>query len=93
MPRFLIQIPHGDEHEACVRALEALETRGSHFVTHAEFGCRDGYHSALLVSEFESRAEAQQIVPPEYRQEARIVELGTYTHDQIAALVRKLEKS
>lgn len=91
MHRFLITIPHEDEHDACVRALEALETLGSHFVTQAEFGCRDGYHSALLVSEFESRAEARQIVPPQYRREARIVELEKYSHDDIAAWVKELE--
>jgi hypothetical protein len=91
MPRFLIEIPHEDEHAACVRALQALDTHGSHFVTHAEFGCRDGFHSALLTAEFESLAEARQIVPPEFRREARIVRLERFTREQIAAMIEDLE--
>jgi hypothetical protein len=58
MPRFLIQLSHRDEHEACVRALGALERYGSHFLTHADWGCKDGVHCGedirALIAELES---------------------------------------
>ena len=93
MSRFLIEIAHEDEHAACVKALHALETYGSHFVTHADFGCADGVHAGWLIADFDSRAEAKQIVPPEFRAEARIVELSQFTREKIAAMLEKLENS
>jgi len=49
MPRFLIEIRHSDEYEACVRAFDAIVNFGSHLVTNAEFGCEDGEHAVWLI--------------------------------------------
>ena len=92
MPRFIIVVSHDDEHAACVNALSALERYGSHFVTHAEFGCKDGSHSGWLMVDVDSHAEAQQIVPPEFRSHARIVQVRRFTREQIKAMVDELEK-
>jgi hypothetical protein len=91
MPRYLIELTHGDEHVACIKALRAIEQSGSHFVTHADWGCKDGIHSGWLIAELGSRDEALQIVPPEYRHEARIVELNRFTREQIASWMDQLE--
>ena len=91
MPRFLIEIPHSDEHEACVRAIDAIEKHGSHFVTHADWGCKAGTHSGWLIAELDSRDEAMGMVPPEFRQEVRIVELNRFTKEQITSLIAELE--
>ena len=91
MPRFLIEIPHEDEHDACVRALHALEVYGSHFITQADFGCRNGVHAGWLIADLENREDAQRIVPPEFRGDARIVELNRFTREEIKALIRELE--
>ena len=91
MARFLIEIPHGDEYQACVKALEAVREYGSHFVTHADWGCGDGVHCGWLIAELESRTDAELLVPPQLRHEARITKLNKYTSEQIAALVAKLE--
>ena len=91
MPRYLIEIPHADEHEACVRALHALDTHGSHFVTHAEFGCRDGAHSGWLTVEADSRADAACMVPPEFRRDARIVKVETFTREDIRNWAREVD--
>jgi hypothetical protein len=42
MPRFLIEVQHEEEAVACARAAQVLLRTGSHFLTHAEFGCKDG---------------------------------------------------
>ncbi len=91
MPRYLIELTHEDEHDACVRALRAIEQYGAHFVTHADWGCHDGIHCGWLVVELDSREEAMMVVPPEFRPEARIVELNRFTREEIASLIAGLE--
>jgi hypothetical protein len=92
MPRYLIELTHDDEYAACVRALEAIEQLGSHFVTRAEWGCADGTHAGWLIAEVDSRQEALQLVPAEFRHEARIVQLNRFTREQIASMVADLEE-
>ena len=91
MPRFLIEVPHEDEYDACVRALDALAKYGSHFVTQADFGCGDGVHSGWLIVDVESRNEALQVVPPQFRSIARVVQLNQFTRETIENLVKQLK--
>lgn len=93
MPHFMIQLSHDDEHKACVLALDALEKYGSHFVTHAHWGCKDGTHTGWLIAEVDTRDEAMAIVPPEVRHEALIVKLNKFTPEEIAAFVAETEKA
>jgi hypothetical protein len=91
MPRFLIEIPHQDEYAACVRALHALSVHGSHFVTHAEFGCADGAHTGWLIVDVDSRNDALGIVPPEFRSAARVVQLRKFTREEIENMLEELK--
>ncbi len=91
MPRYLVQLTHGDDHIACVKALETIERYGAHLLTHLNWGCRAGTHSGWLIDEFTSHDEAMQIVPPQFREEARIVEVEQFSKDQIAVMVAELE--
>lgn len=91
MPRYLIEMPHEDEHAACVKALRTIELYGSHLLTNAEWGCKGGVHCGWLIVELNNRNEAIQMVPPEYRNEVRIVELNRFTKEQIASLIAELE--
>jgi hypothetical protein len=91
MPRYLVEIPHEDEHAACVKALHALQSWGSHWVTHAEFGCYDGVHCGWLTVELDNRADAQRLIPPEFRSDARIVKLNRFTPEELATLLAALE--
>lgn len=90
MPRFLIQLTHEDDRIACVRALRAIERTGSHYLTHAEWGCRAGVHSGWLIAEADNHSEAIQMVPPEYRKEAVIVELNRFTKEDIASMAEEV---
>jgi hypothetical protein len=89
----MIQLSHDDEHKACVRALHALEQYGSHFVTHADWGCKDGTHTGWMVADVDSREEAMAIVPPEFRHQAVVVKLNHFTREEIASYVAELERS
>jgi hypothetical protein len=91
MPQYLIEVTHGDEHEACVMALRAIEQYGSHLMTHADWGCKDDIHQCWLVCELDTREEAMQLVPPEFRTSTRVVALNKFTKEDIAILIEELE--
>ena len=67
MPRFLIQVPHEAEKIACARAVRLLLQTGSHYLTHADFGCRDGDHRGWILVEVDNKVEARNTLPPAYR--------------------------
>ena len=83
MARFLIEVPHEEETVACARAIEIFLKTGSHFLTHTDWGCLDGDHTAWLVVEVDSKEDALRVVPPAYRSQARIVGLNKFTMEQI----------
>lgn len=91
MPRFLIEIKHDDDYEGCLRGLDAIVKHGAHLITKAEFGCGDGVHVGWLIVEVDGRDEARQLVPPQYRTGARIVELRQWTKRQIEDMVKELD--
>ncbi len=86
MPRFLIEVPHEPEFTACTRAIEVFLTSGSHFLTHADWGCMDGDHKAWMIVDVDSKDEAELIIPPAFRAGAKIVRLNAFTMEQIEEL-------
>ena len=91
MPRFLIEFRHSTEYEGCVRALNAIMEYGSHLITNADWGCDDGIHSGWLIADLDSREEALQLVPPQYRTDTRIVQLRKWSREQIEEMKKELE--
>ena len=83
MPRFLIEVPHEAERVACARVVEIFLKTGSHFLTHADWGCKDGDHKAWIIADVNSHEEARSILPPAMRSQARIVQLNFYTMEEI----------
>jgi hypothetical protein len=81
--KFLIEVPHEAEATACARAVKILLESGSHFMTHAEFGCRDGDHRAWMIMEFESKDEAMSALPPVLRPKAHIVALNRFSIQEL----------
>ena len=79
MTRFLIEVPHEAKEAACARAIQTFHQTGSHFLANADWGCSDGEHKAWLILEVESKEDAQSVLPPSLRPEARIVRLNKYT--------------
>jgi hypothetical protein len=87
--RFLIEVPHEGTAAACARAAELLLRTGSHFLTRAEYGCRDGVHKAWIIVEVESKDEARNVVPAELRPIASIVGLNYFTMAMVDELKRR----
>jgi len=85
MAKFLIEVPHEGTLAACNRAVEVLLRTGSHFLTHADWGCLDGEHKAWIVVEVGSKDEARNIVPPDFRHQAKVIQLATFTLHDIEA--------
>ncbi len=81
--RFLIEVPHEETTVACARVVEVFLKTGSHFLSTADWGCKDGVHKAWIVVEVDSKDEARGIVPPAFRAQAKVVQLNTFTMKDI----------
>ena len=91
MARYLIEVPHANDHDGCIRALDAITRHGSHLVTHADFGCEDSVHVGWMIVDVDDQETAKQMVPPQFREDARIVKLRNWTREQIEEMVKGLE--
>ena len=89
MPRFLIEVPHSSDALACTRVVHVFLTSGSHFLSNADWGCKDGVHKAWFIADVDTKEEARAIVPPAFRSEARIVGLTKF---ELEAIERFLER-
>ena len=90
MSRFLIEYSYSSEYEACLRAANTLLSTGSHYITHADWGCRDGVYKAWLIAEVDSKDDAMRIVPPAFRSDTKVIQLNKFTLQEIQNLVQKL---
>jgi hypothetical protein len=88
MARFLVEVPHESEVVACARANKILLETGSHFLTHADFGCNDGVHKAWIVVDVSSKEEARNTLPPAYRRQATVVGLTKFGIKELDELIR-----
>ena len=83
MNKYLIEVPHGSGKNACEEAIKVFLETGSHFLTHAEWGCMDGEHKAWMIVEVNSKDEAKFIIPPLFRSIAKVTKLTTFTANDI----------
>jgi hypothetical protein len=87
MPKFLIEVPHGASKEACDQAIQIFMQTGSHFLTHADWGCMDGEHKAWIIADVNTKEDAMLILPSAFRSNAKIIRLTTFTQkDMIDAV-------
>jgi hypothetical protein len=83
MTKFLIEVPHGADMRSCDQAIQIFQQTGSHFLTHADWGCLDGEHKAWMIVEVENKDEARLILPSLFRSSAKITQLTTFTMKDI----------
>jgi hypothetical protein len=83
MAKFLIEVPHGADKKACEQAIQVFLQTGSHFLTHADWGCLDGEHKAWIIADVMNKEEAQHILPPIFRSVAKITRLTTFTANEL----------
>jgi hypothetical protein len=89
MARFLIEVTHDEDTIACAKAVEAFLRTGSHFLTHADWGCMDGDHRAWMIVELDTKDEALNVVPPVFHSRTRIIGLTSFTLEQIREIQRR----
>ena len=90
--RFMIEVPHEEARVACARAVDVFLRTGSHFLSNADWGCRDGEHKAWITVDVDSKDEARQIVPPVFRAQAKITKLNAFTLPEIEEILRQHER-
>ena len=90
--KFLIEVPHEATTLACARVVDVFLKTGSHFLSTADWGCRDGVHKAWIVVDVDSKEEARSIVPPGFRALATVVKLNTFTIEEIESILREHER-
>ncbi|HZL86090.1 MAG TPA: hypothetical protein VFD07_12015 [Candidatus Krumholzibacteria bacterium] len=89
MARFQIELAHEASMAACARAVEAVLKSGSHLLTNADWGCKDGEHKAWIVVDVGSKDEARAIVPPVFRSDAKVVQLNAFSIEEIEEILRQ----
>jgi len=81
MARFLIEVPHENNAKACEQAAQIFLSTGSHFLVHADWGCYDESgegHKAWVIVELDNKDEARSILPPLFREKAKIITLNKF---------------
>jgi hypothetical protein len=87
MSKFLIEVPHGADKMECLRSIAIFLSSGSHFLTNAEWGCKDHEHKAWFFMETDTKEQALQVVPPAYRKDAKITELSRFRLEQVQRMM------
>jgi len=91
MTRFLIEVPHENKKEACDRAVRVFLETGSHFMTNADWGCSDNVHKTWFIMDAESKEEARSIIPPLFRQDAKIIALQRFRMEDLDKTLKQHE--
>lgn len=93
MAKYLVEVPHAPDRLGCAKAIQVFLESGSHYLTHADWGCNDDVHVGWMIIEAGDREEIVQILPPAFRDDARIVRLTRYTPEEIDRTIRQHEGS
>jgi hypothetical protein len=88
MPKYLITVDHENEMTACMKTIKVFLETGSHFVSNADWGCKDDVHTAWLSVDAKNKDEARMILPPAYRQNASITTLAKFTLDEVNGIIK-----
>jgi hypothetical protein len=82
MKRFLVVSHHTGED--CVKALK--ETLAIGYLTHFEWGCKDGAHTGWAILEAEDKAQAMLSVPTFLRGHAQVILLTKFEADRVRSM-------
>jgi len=79
MDRYIVESPHteGD----CKKALKDVLSVG--YLTHFDWGCKDGDHRGWVIIEADSPEEALMVVPSIHRPLAKVVKLVKFSREQV----------
>ena len=77
MDRYLVISPH--TLQECEKVVKQVEAMG--YITHFDWGCKDGDHTAWAIIEAETKSEALLSVPSAVRHTARAVKVVKFGPD------------
>ena len=82
MKRFLVVSHHTGEE--CVKALKEALAIG--YLTHFDWGCKDGVHTGWAILEAEDKNQAMLSIPTFLRGKGQVVELTKFKADKVQAM-------
>ena len=80
MNRYIVIAPHTPE--GCTKTIVQVEAMG--YITHFDWGCKDGEHCGWVVIEAENAKEALLVVPSFDRHLAKAIKLTKFGPGDIA---------
>jgi len=89
MAKFIVEVSHSPDKIECLRTIQIFLSSGSHFLTHADWGCLDGEHKAWFIMEVDSKEEALRVVPPFYRKDTKITKLSKFNLTEVENLLKQ----
>jgi len=89
MTKFIVEVSHSPEKIECLRTIQIFLSSGSHFLTHADWGCLDGEHKAWFIMEVDSKEEALRVVPSFYWKDTKITKLSKFNLTEVENLLKK----
>lgn len=87
MERYLVEVSHSPDKIECLHTIQIFLSSGSHFLTHADWGCFDGEHKAWFIIDTDSKEEALRIVPSFYRRNTKITRLSRFNLQEVEDLL------
>ena len=84
MPTYLIEIPHSGNQTECKQVIKLFVESGSHLLSNAQWGCKDGVHKAWFISDFDSKEDVLKVIPSFLKHNAVIVELTKFNKADMA---------
>jgi hypothetical protein len=83
MAKYLVEVSHSADRIECLRTIQIFLSSGSHFLTHADWGCLDGEHKAWFILDVDRKEDAIQIVPSYYRRNTKIIKLSSFNLQEV----------
>jgi hypothetical protein len=76
MDRYMVISEHTAED--CRQAVKYFAEFHAGYITHFEWGCKDNDHNAYAIIEADSHEQAKMVVPPLFRNKARVIKLTRF---------------
>ncbi|HRI20453.1 MAG TPA: hypothetical protein PLA68_05845 [Panacibacter sp.] len=73
MNRYMVISGHTSE--GCRQAVKYFAEFHAGYITHFEWGCKDDDHNAYAIIEADSHEQALLVVPPLFRDKAKVIKL------------------
>jgi hypothetical protein len=89
MAKYLVEVYHSPDKIECLHTIQIFLSSGSHFLTHADWGCLDGEHKAWFFADVDGKEEALQIVPSFYRRNTKIIKLTNFNLREVENLLNQ----